>query len=107
MSLIRIPTPDELESRLGGLDRLLKAKRWERAAIVWAFTTSAPGRRTDLPGKAGRFPVPMTEFAAMGYAGLTREESVARYREAWQAAIDAGHVCSVDPGDEIEMPDLV
>jgi hypothetical protein len=104
---IKIPTVDELEDRLAGLDRLLTAKRWERAAIVWAFTTNddVGGRPKTLSKKTG-FPVPMGTFAGMGFAGLTMHHTVARYRNAWQEAIDQGKAREVHPGDEVELPDL-
>lgn len=110
MDHIKIPTADELNDRLGGLDRLLCARRWERAAIVWAFTTiddkggGSPGHR--LKSEAVGFPCPVAQFARLGFAGLTSENSVTRYRTAWQDAIDAGHTTPVCPGDEIELPDL-
>src|SRR4051812_10608292 len=81
-----IPTEAELSERLTGLERLITAKRWERAAIVYAFTTNVR-RRTDLHPEVG-FPVTMARFAQLGFTGLTSKDTVARYRAAWQLAID-------------------
>lgn len=108
MTMITIPTAEELTSTLAGLDRLLTAKEWERAAIVYAFTSPGAGQgaRQPRPTKGAKFPVSVAEFARLGFAGLRKEDTVAMYRNRWQAAIDAGAVCSVVPGDEIELPDL-
>lgn len=52
------------------------------------------------------FPCSVAEFAQLGYAGLTARDTVARYRAAWQTAIDTGHAAPVQPGDEAELPGL-
>lgn len=107
MTMITIPTAEELTSTLAGLDRLLTAKEWERAAIVYAFTrTGEPGRPAGNDPTSGRFPVPVREFSRLGLAGLSKPDTVTMYRNRWQEAIDAGFACSVKPGDEIELPDL-
>jgi hypothetical protein len=111
MTKIKIPTVPELEERLAGLDRLLTAKRWERAAIVWAFTIKDDGGRPPneseetLPEMA-EFPEPMATFARRGFAGLSKPHTVGRYRQAWQDAIDQGKAREVHPGDSVELPDL-
>ena len=87
---IVIPTEAELSDRLAGIERLMTAKGWERAAIVWAFTTDGRhGARTDLDsvGKPAEFPVSPTEFARLGFHGLRDRENVANYRKAWTDAI--------------------
>lgn len=98
----RIPTEAELSERLAGLDGLLTAKQWERAAIVYAYTEVQVGRRN------GRRPTPprmnLREFARRGYAGLSTNKSVEHYRNAWVAAISAGHAVPVGPGDTTTLP---
>lgn len=107
MAMIKIPTAKQLANRLGGLDRLLTAKEWERAAIVWAFTTNdGRGRPEKMPENRHLFPLPIAEFARLGFAGLAKRDTVATYRQRWQEAIDSGAAPSVKPGDEIELPDL-
>lgn len=108
MATIKIPTAKQLANRLGGLDRLLTAKKWERAAIIWAFTTSDDkgGRPNATDPESGRFPVPVREFARLGFAGLVKPDTVTIYRQRWQEAIDSGAAPSVAPGDEIELPDM-
>jgi hypothetical protein len=100
-----IPTEAELSERLTGLERLITAKRWERAAIVYAFTTNVR-RRTDLHPEVG-FPVTMGRFAQLGFTGLTSKDTVARYRAAWQLAIDEGHASPTVPGQtDVALPEL-
>jgi len=103
---ITIPTAEELSGRLGGLDKLLTAKRWERAAIVYAFTRDAQGERTDLTQNGGKFPVAVDEFARLGFSGLAKRDSVARYRHTWQRAVDEGHATPTEPGQDVVLPDL-
>ena len=102
MSKIRIPTADELDSRLGGVDRLLKAKEWERAVIVWVFThDEGEGDRQvgDFTKKS------ISNFAALNISGLTQPQAVRRYRGAWESAIDGGYAGPAKPNDEVELPD--
>ena len=103
---ITIPASlDEAITSLTGLDGLLTAKRWERAAIVWAFTrNNGPGRPVNDGNPT--FTKTQAEFARLGISGLTMRETVARYREAWQAAIDAGQARAVHPGQVTELPDM-
>ena len=100
-----IPTEAELSERLTGLERLITAKKWERAAIVYAFTTNVR-RRTDLHPEVG-FPVTMGRFAQLGFTGLTSKDTVARYRAAWQLAIDEGRATPTQPGQTgVHLPDM-
>lgn len=88
---------------LAGLDGLVTAKEWERAAIVWAFTEKGrPG-----PGdRAGTGAISIREFSRLGVAGLRREETVRLYRKAWQYAIDHKSAEDVRPGDSVVLPDI-
>lgn len=104
METIRIPSPEQLNDRLSGLDALLTARKWERAAIVFAYTEVGEVGR-------GRFYKPerprmhIRTFAEQGYAGLTTNKSVSRYRDAWTSAISQGWAVPVSPGDEVNLPD--
>lgn len=102
---IRIPTEIAVvRERLNGLGRLLTARKWERAAIVYAFTE---------PGEIGRGrwykPDPprmhIREFAAQGFVGLTTNKAVSRYRDAWIAAINNGWAVPVSAGQLVRLPD--
>jgi hypothetical protein len=102
MTTIQIPTAQEVRERLSGVDRLLTARKWERAAIVCAFTGIGGPRNSPQP------PPPklnIRQFAAQGYAGLTTNKSVERYRAAWVTAIDNGWAVPVEPGQTVELPD--
>lgn len=102
--VVRIPTElAVLRERLNGLGRLLTARKWERAAIVYAFTE---------PGEIGRGrwykPDPprmhIREFAAQGFVGLTTNKAVSRYRDAWITAIDNGWASPVKAGQLVRLP---
>jgi hypothetical protein len=104
MTTVRIPTRAELRDRLTGVNRLLFAHKWERAAIVFAFT------EVGEPG-AGRWRKPeppkmhIREFAAQGFAGLTTNKAVSRYRDAWVSAVSNGWTTLAEPGKTVELPD--
>lgn len=93
----------EARTLLAGLDGLITAKEWERAAIVYAFTEPQQGRRTSS-GITGSLTI--IEFAALGIAGLRSDQTVRRHRQAWQQAIDAGRAEDVFPGNVVALPDL-
>lgn len=102
MTTITIPAPNELRDRLQGVDRLLTAKSWERAAIVYAYTGVGGPRNSPQP------PPPklnIRQFAAQGFTGLTTNKSVERYRAAWITAINHGWAVPVDPGDTVVLPE--
>jgi hypothetical protein len=106
-TVVTIPTVEELGPALARVDGLLTAKRWERAAIVWAFTTNEDkGGQPSTGRNSGQYPMPVREFARLGFAGLRDRETVARYRAFWQTAVDSGDAKEVSPGDEVELPDL-
>lgn len=99
---ITVPTAEELEDRLSGVDRLLTARRWERAAIVFAFTQpAAPGNHQEpAPPKMS-----ILAFAEKGYAGLASRTAVHRYRDAWIHAINEGWTSPVEPGQQVTLPE--
>lgn len=83
MTTWTIPTPDELEARLGGLERLLTAKRWERASIVAAYVQPDLGNGGRDEPADFRHLQSARAFAARGLAGLTTPETVAEYARRW------------------------
>lgn len=106
MSAERIKVPktlDEATTKLVDLDGLVTAREWERAAIVYAFTTEAdgPGRpkvNSDLCSPQ--------EFAALGINGLKSKTTVRTYRRAWQTAIDAKKAKPPRPGGQVTLPEM-
>lgn len=87
---------------LNGIGALLTAKEWERAAIVYAFTTDQQGTNQHQRKSANALGI--SEFARLGITGLRNHEQVSDYRKAWQSAIDDGQAIPVHPGDDVDLP---
>jgi|SRR4051812_30589583 hypothetical protein len=107
---ITVPTADKLARHLSHVDALMTAKRWERAAIVYAFTTDEsvggrPSTKNPSASEQVHFPVPISAFVKLGYAGLTSRTTVGRYRRAWVQAIEEGFAQPTEPGQPVELPD--
>lgn len=98
-------TVEALKEGLGSLERLLTAKQWERAAIVYAWTEpSKPGPKTG--GKPPRT-MGLAEFARLGIKGLKDKGQVREYRAAWESAHADGQASlDIKPGDDIDLPNL-
>jgi hypothetical protein len=95
---------DELRAQLDGLGRLLTARKWERAAIVFAFTqVGEPGRGRWHKPEPPRMHI--REFAAQGFSGLTTNKAVSRYRDAWVSAVSQGWTTLAEPGRTAPIPD--
>ena len=103
--LLTVPaTRDDLISSLTAAGDLLRATGWQLAAIVWAWTYAG----TNQWDSASRDVVKLStiEFSRLKIRGLGSQDSVRRYRRAWQEAMDAGIACSVEPGDiDVQLPD--
>lgn len=109
---IRIPkTPEEVKDTLEGLDALLTAKEWERAAIVFALTYEGNTRE----GKARKRQAEdcssaiftVTQFLDLKISGLISAHTVKIYRDAWQAAIDAGQASAdIFAGQRVTLPEM-
>lgn len=94
--------PDNIEDAvldLNGLDELVTASEWRRAAVVWAFTTNRQGQHTYPTSGIG-----VVEFATLGIAGLRSKNTVTKYRKAWVKAMERGSA-DLKPGDEFVEPD--
>lgn len=70
------------------------SRKWERAAIVWAYV-----------GEGKTFETP-EHFAELGIISLSSRQFVQKYWDRWQSAIDSGHAKPVEIGDEFTVPDL-
>jgi hypothetical protein len=102
MQTITIPESiEQAVSDLNGLAALLTAKKWARAAIVYAFTEPTPGRGQTSDIRL----LNLTDFAALKITGLTQREDVGFYRKCWQAAIDDGQARDIKPGQRVKLPD--
>jgi hypothetical protein len=105
MTIIQVPkTLGDAKTALAGIDQLLTAKGWERAAVVYAFTESNPGRRTDLAQKGAR--LTFRDFAKLNIKGLTKRDVVAEYHRIWANAIEDGHAQPCQPGEKITLPTI-
>lgn len=105
MTEIRIPADLETVKQAMDFNRLLVAKEWERAAIVYAFTGVGGPRNTPYhhPPEPK---VTIQEFARLDFSGLTTVKAVKRYRRAWSWAMNEGLVPEVEPGDVVVVPDI-
>lgn len=96
--------PNDVESArtlLDGLGGLTTAGHWGTAAIVWAYTE--PG--TGGPRTASKVTqLSLREFADLKIRGLSSLNSVRKYRERWQRAIDDGIAESAEPGQSVALP---
>ncbi len=102
MATIRLPdTITKAVAKLSGIDSLLTAKRWERAAIVYAFTVM-PGSGGTPDRAKQRSELTFDEFAKLGIAGLKSKNTVQRYHELWAAHGDP----NLQLGDEAELPTI-
>lgn len=105
MAEIRIPADLETVKQAMDFNRLLVAKEWERAAIVYAFTGVGGPRNTPYhhPPEPK---VTIQEFARLEFSGLTTVKAVRRYRRSWAWAMEEGLVPAVEPGDVVVVPDI-
>lgn len=83
---------------LTGIESLMTAKDWERAAIVYAFTANQQGSQSGSRKVVNRLGV--KEFADLGIAGLTTQDTVRKYRTIWAEYGTPG----IQPGDEVALP---
>src|SRR5690554_2845848 len=102
MAVIIPSTLDEAKEQLNALGRLLTAKEWERAAIVYAFTRDGGQGEYQQNVRTDILTVPA--FSRLGISGLKSHNSVRMYRDAWQWAVDNGYAGEIHPGQEIELP---
>lgn len=102
MAVIIPSTLDEVKEHLNGLGKLVTAKEWERAAIVWAWTAPREFGANQHTQGVNSDTLSFSAFAALGIVGLRSKNSVAHYHSRWQSIIDElGDEYVVRPGDEI------
>ena len=87
---------------LAGIESLLRAKGWERAAIVYAFTEAEVGSNQHSGAAREVVRLPVREFARLGITGLSTQDTVRRYRSLWAEYGDP----DIGPGDTVTLPDL-
>ena len=104
-------TDINIPAKIDGVVKLMKARKWEKAAIVWAYVHCYELGEAHRPAKGAKtstFDKPYTPeaFAALGIAGLRSKDTVRFYWEQWQNAIDQKKAKPVKPGDSIREPAL-
>jgi hypothetical protein len=100
---IKIPaTVEEAVSELSGIDALLTAKGWERAAIVAAFVRlgQSGDNRFTVGANTGPYESPKS-FAALGIAGLKSKDTVQSYVQRW---LEASQGVYPEPGANVTLP---
>ncbi|SHT22110.1 Uncharacterised protein [Mycobacteroides abscessus subsp. abscessus] len=82
-----------------------QSPEWQRAALVWAFTEEGkPGPKKDLPTN-GR--ISISDFAGMKISGLTKRDTVSKYRRAWSQAITDGVATDVRSGADYDQVERI
>lgn len=102
---MRINIPASIEDateRLTGIESLLTAQRWERAAIVAAFVRL--GTRNNEGGNLAMAQGSMSpvQFAALNINGLKSNSTVQTYVNRW---LEANEGVYPSPGDAVFLPD--
>jgi hypothetical protein len=101
-------TVDGLQATADAYDAAIQAwttSGWTLAASVWAWTRPSKGGRPKRDdNSSGSYSI--SAFARLKIRGLTSRDSVRRYREAWERAIEEGYATAVRPGEPFEIPDV-
>ena len=100
--------PKSLDEAIPLLDRvggLLGAGHWGTAAVVWAYTYDTGGGRPSKSGKNSPL-LTLDEFSKLGIRGLSTRNSVRKYRNRWQEAIDEGLAQPSEPGKPAKLPEI-
>jgi hypothetical protein len=109
MTIITIPrSREDMVSRLTGIQRLLTATQWEKAAILAAFVRISErggdrgNQHTGGKVKSDSATLTPDEFAALGIAGLRSKNTIVRYVRRWIATTRP----IPKPGDQVDLDGL-
>ena len=110
---------DHIPNDIQGVMRLMTARKWEKAAIAYAFTHSEntgggdrksakyhSGKTTEVIISEMQFPCTISDFSRLGIAGLSSDKTVRVYREAWQLAMKRRKAKAIKPGDPFVEPEM-
>lgn len=103
-----VSVPDSLDDARTLLDRvggLMGAGHWGTAAIVWAFTYDTGGGRPSKSDEKSPL-LTIEDFAKLKIRGLSTRDSVRKYRNRWQEAIDEGAATAAEPGKRSALPKI-
>ena len=90
---------EDAAEQLGGIDRLITASKWERAAIIATYVqVGEPRNRGGKLVNSDQFMTPH-EFAALGIHGLTSHNTVRGYANTW-----LNNYPRPEPGQTVELP---
>lgn len=105
---MKVPTKFIIPDTIEGVAGLLTARKWEKAAIVYAWTKPEVTGRPRKDGKSSKTTglYGIQEFADLGLAGLRSDRTVSNYRNAWVWAIQESLAEPVAPGDQLDLNDL-
>jgi hypothetical protein len=101
MTKVKMPASlEEAVGALSGIEKLLQAREWERAAIVATFVRpeASGGRPAKAAATSGFLNV--EQFAALGVQGLRSKDTVKMYLRRW---LDASGSYP-EPGEEVTLP---
>lgn len=103
MATIRIPaSQDAVFEALDGVGDLIKAKEWERAALVASIVRLGAGQGTSSrTGRGDRMSA--REFAELGIVGLSSTSTVSAYVQRWLDANDGEYP---GLGKRVELPEV-
>lgn len=101
-----IPESFKIPDTIEGVHALLKARKWQKAAIVWAYVDAREhaGQPAKSIVKTDNKPYTPETFAAEKVVGLLSKNTVQAYWENWQYAIDKKKAKPVKVGDFIAEP---
>jgi hypothetical protein len=102
---VQVTVPESIDvtvAVLNDVGQVLAAGHWGTAAVVYAWTEPEQGKRSDLGDFSPK--LTLTEFADRKIRGLTTRNSVRKYREAWEHAIEQGWAVPAAPGQRVMLP---
>jgi hypothetical protein len=103
---VTVPQSFTVPDTIEGVAGLLTARKWEKSAIVYAWTL--PEESGGRPKSVKKLPLfNISEFADLGITGLTSRPTILAYRNAWVWAVEQGLAQPAIPGKMIELPEGV
>lgn len=107
---VRVTLPASIEeaiAALNGIESLLTAKGWERAAIVYAFVCASPGPGKPIEHHCGNVSSDICyspeRFTDLEVNGLESHNTVTIYHDIWKTE---GTKKDLRPGDTVTLPTI-
>lgn len=109
----KVPATFTVPDTIEGVRGLMTATKWEKAAIVYAYTQPMTKAEAGRKGGASNpktgvasFPCSIAEFADLGITGLNSETTVAFYRDQWTDAMRKRKAKATKIGEAFEVPTI-